>query len=449
MNLTHQQEVMRDFLLEASDELIKTPRVKSFVRRTYTELPINPKFYTAPCSGSGKNHPPENNAPGGIPVHSIKAGHAASRIAHYLNTNDIIRDCAVAAALVHDIHKNGHPEWGARTSYQHPITAAECLEELADEHGLSKPERTMIVDSVKYHMRQWGPNPERATKPVLLKPSAQGQSNPRAAELIVQTSDYLSSRKRVSTHPKGRLENWPDKGFDEMSGDLVSTIDDLITNEGLNKEAKRDASFLNRAYKNVWEKEVEFWSDHEVNNHWAGTSAPPEIKGRGGLTRLAVKNAFLADELARLFGHKTLHCPRTGERLEAYECPECGEPAEERTTVFGQQAIHTAINRAYTPKKSKAPWGFGEFRPMDARYEDALLKPRDEGCEEAWSEYHDHYYEERGEGMLVQHASTNAKMKYLMSELATLASKNFSFYPGATTTGYPGEVFKIRKQALK
>ena len=174
---------MKELLYKTLKE-ISDPEVKGFVCTALDHAPE--QFWTDPCSGSGKYHPPEDQGLGGIVRHLVKGAVIASELCRYYNLTVQDRDIVVAATILHDIKKNGEP-WGSKTTIDHGLTAYNWLGQFA----LKNPDKDEIRDCVRYHMGQWAePEVERARA---LKPTLN--------ESIVQLTDYFTSRKYASFLP--------------------------------------------------------------------------------------------------------------------------------------------------------------------------------------------------------------------------------------------------------
>jgi len=180
------------------------------------------EFWTAPCSSSGKHHPPEDNGIGGLVRHLIKASAVTEQFARRENFTSYELDMARTATLLHDIKKNGM-EWGNETLYTHGILGAEYLQriELKDEYA-----KKIILDAVRYHMSPWNttlPNDKffllGETKDVLkqmkrranifsaeevqteLQEKLRGSRYHHIIEKCVQEADYWASRESMSFFP--------------------------------------------------------------------------------------------------------------------------------------------------------------------------------------------------------------------------------------------------------
>jgi len=192
-------------------ELIKSEKIRRFVKRALDAAPK--QFWTAPCSSSGKYHPPENQVEGGIIVHSRKAIQVAIELFRFFEIQDqLVKDKIIAACILHDIQKCGIP-WGEKTDYEHGPIAARWMVPLAALESEPQKEDIIHVDVdlmdilelVRDHMGIWNkPKPTPALKKVhFISPNKTKEDgylvNEKAIwHLIVQLADYWASRKWCS-----------------------------------------------------------------------------------------------------------------------------------------------------------------------------------------------------------------------------------------------------------
>ena len=101
---------------------IDDSKVKNFVDIALQK--VDPKFWTAPSSFSGKYHPQENNGEGGLARHTHKVLVIAAHLCKIFRINDWRRDCILAAAILHDTYKCGDV-WGGYTDVRHAWIAFE------------------------------------------------------------------------------------------------------------------------------------------------------------------------------------------------------------------------------------------------------------------------------------------------------------------------------------
>ena len=182
--------------LDLQIQKIQDSEIQSFVRQALDNTPR--EFWTAQSSPSGKHHPPEDQGEGGIVRHVIKCVYISDELSSFFSLSDTKRDVVVASSILHDIKKNGEP-WGEKTDHCHGRIAYEWL----DRFELRQPEKDEIRDCIRYHMAKW------------VKPDGELERalNPTTAELVVQLSDYFSSRECASFLPgvnvgKEDIENY-------------------------------------------------------------------------------------------------------------------------------------------------------------------------------------------------------------------------------------------------
>jgi len=180
-------------------EMIKTEKIRKFVKKVLAKAPK--EFWTAPCSGSGKYHPPENQVEGGIIVHTRKVVQVALSLFRFFEIkNQLAKDKIIAACILHDIKKYGEP-WGERTDYEHGLIAYRWLIQFAAlESDPSKedlvhvvPDIIDILELIRDHMGIWSkPEPTPALK------VGQKVTEKSIWHRIVQLADYWAARNWCS-----------------------------------------------------------------------------------------------------------------------------------------------------------------------------------------------------------------------------------------------------------
>ncbi len=165
-------------------EKIHDTDIKKFTKLALDNAP--PEFWIAPCSSSGKHHPPEDNGEGGILRHKIKGAYVVPELARFYDISELDADIVGSGWLLHDIRKNGIL-WGNKTHSAHGLIAYVWLQQFP----LKQPEKEAICNCVRYHMGRWSQPAEEAER--ALKPTTN--------ELIVQLTDYVCSRECASFLP--------------------------------------------------------------------------------------------------------------------------------------------------------------------------------------------------------------------------------------------------------
>lgn len=146
-------------------------------------------FFEIPAASTGKYHPSYAQGEGGLLRHTK----AAVRIGYELLSNPIIgekytsneKDLMLIALLLHDGLKLGK-EHNKYTKFDHPILAAEFIEENMDILHFTDEEIEFIGDCIKTHMGPWVTDYDG--NEVLEKPHTKYQN-------FVHMCDYLASRK--------------------------------------------------------------------------------------------------------------------------------------------------------------------------------------------------------------------------------------------------------------
>ena len=127
---------------------------------------------TEPASSTGKYHPDFAHGIGGLVRHTKAVVLIASELC---NTRCFDKDCIIAAALLHDMHKYNGPSM--YTCHEHPFLMAQ------DAARGNLP--AAVVCAIESHMGQWNAN--RRSTIVLPLPSDEFQ-------WLVHYADYLASR---------------------------------------------------------------------------------------------------------------------------------------------------------------------------------------------------------------------------------------------------------------
>ncbi len=146
-------------------------------------------FFEIPAASTGKYHPSYAQGNGGLLRHTK----AAVRIGYELLSDPSIgdkytsdeKDLMLMALLLHDGLKLGK-ERAKYTKFDHPILAAEFIEEHMDEISLTDSEIEFVGDCIKTHMGPW--TTDYDGNEVLEKPHTKYQN-------FVHMCDYLASRK--------------------------------------------------------------------------------------------------------------------------------------------------------------------------------------------------------------------------------------------------------------
>ena len=165
----------------------------------------DPEFWKAPCSSSGKYHPYEDQGEGGLIRHLKKGAAVVAEYARRARFSEYETDLALAAAVLHDIKKDGEP-WSGKTDYTHGIIGARWLKQFEMDDLTGKQ---VILDAVRYHMAPWcyavPPFEERAYTKIEMTANLEEVTralvSPGKIELAVREGDYWGSRKSMSFLP--------------------------------------------------------------------------------------------------------------------------------------------------------------------------------------------------------------------------------------------------------
>lgn len=168
-------------------EFINNERIKKSAE-TLIEL-IPDYFFKVPASSTGKYHPSFSNGDGGLLRHTKVATRIGKEILSLEYTNNLFtedeKDLLITGIMLHDTQKLGNPE-ERYTRFDHPLLAADFIEQNKDKTELTKEEISLIKRVISSHMGQW--NKSYYSKIELPKPSDK-------YEFFVHMFDYLSSKK--------------------------------------------------------------------------------------------------------------------------------------------------------------------------------------------------------------------------------------------------------------
>lgn len=166
---------------------IKNPNFKEDLKFLIENLPDY--FFEIAASSTGKYHPSYALGEGGLLRHTK----AAVRIGYELLSDPVIgdkytndeKDLMLMSLLLHDGLKLGK-EQNRYTKFDHPILAAQFVEEYMDEISLSDEQIEFVGDCIKTHMGPW--TTDYNGNEILEKPHTKYQN-------FVHMCDYLASRK--------------------------------------------------------------------------------------------------------------------------------------------------------------------------------------------------------------------------------------------------------------
>jgi 23S rRNA maturation-related 3'-5' exoribonuclease YhaM len=173
--------------------LISSPKINKFIKKALKAAPK--EFWTAPASSGGKYHPQENRtSPGGLIIHTRKMVQIAIDLLRFFDSqNSLTRDIVIAAIILHDSKKSGHP-WGRHTRRDHAHIGADwILRDVCTATERADPDILEISRLVRAHMGIW--NYPEPTPAIVIGKYLDRRS---LMSLIVQLADYWSSRKWCS-----------------------------------------------------------------------------------------------------------------------------------------------------------------------------------------------------------------------------------------------------------
>lgn len=190
-------------LIQSEIEKIVSEDIKEFTYQAFGE--VDPKFWVAPASSSGKYHPAEDNGEGGLVRHVYKGCAVIEQTAKRERFSQREVDIARSAFLLHDTCKDGVVWSSGRTDYTHGLIAAKWLEKFDLQDQTAKEQ---ILNAVRYHMAPWcyavSPFEDRqyTQQEMLSNLNEMARAMyPTRAEQAVRDADYWSSRESMSFFP--------------------------------------------------------------------------------------------------------------------------------------------------------------------------------------------------------------------------------------------------------
>ena len=181
-------------------EYIKNERIRKSAEILIDLVPDY--FFTVPASSTGKYHPSFSQGEGGLLRHTKVATIIGKEVLSLEYTNNLYtedeKDILLLGIMLHDTQKLGNPE-GKYTRFDHPLLAAEFIEQNKDKTELKEEEIKLLKRVISSHMGQW--NKSNYSSVELPKPSDK-------YEFFVHMCDYLSSKKflEVSFDEKNKIK---------------------------------------------------------------------------------------------------------------------------------------------------------------------------------------------------------------------------------------------------
>lgn len=159
--------------------------IREFTRLCIAQSP-DYFFVDCPASSSGKYHPVDELGADGTIIHTKKVFTVAYELSRGLGCENS-RDAILAAAIIHDLLKQGKYRSG-HTTKNHPDLAAKLVEEVHEATQIISDEAFKIIrDSVGYHYGPWS-----------VEPWKKSLNDYTPEELCVYISDYVASKRFVS-----------------------------------------------------------------------------------------------------------------------------------------------------------------------------------------------------------------------------------------------------------
>lgn len=187
MTLTIEEKVGR-FAPEL--RLIFDKKVREFTRLCVSQAP-DYFFIDCPSSTTGKFHPLDELTADGVIIHTKKVFTMAYEMVKAMDCEQH-RDLVCAAAIIHDLRKQGLKQTGFTDMKRHCDFAADLVTEVQEATQLLTVEQyTIIRNCVGYHLGPWSNEPWK--KPM---------SEYTAEELTLFLSDFTVSKRFVGVDYK-------------------------------------------------------------------------------------------------------------------------------------------------------------------------------------------------------------------------------------------------------
>jgi HD superfamily phosphohydrolase YqeK len=162
-------------------KLIVNPDIRNFVKACLEKAPEY--FWSIPSSSTGKHHPVDDNVVGGLIIHTKKVTKLADDLCRNYNIISDERDCVIAAAIMHDLTKNGFPNDCGHTVNGHGSLWINIAIQVVEPNVIHGVEYIKIIGRlISCHMGRW-------EIPYI--------NNGDVLSNILQVSDYIASRKYV------------------------------------------------------------------------------------------------------------------------------------------------------------------------------------------------------------------------------------------------------------
>lgn len=170
---------------------IQTEDIRNFAVSVLDILPEY--FFSVPSSSSGKYHPEDEIAEGGLVLHTLKVKKVLDElfITEVEEFTDREKDLLRVAALFHDGWKSGDQdeyEENQHTSFYHPILGSIKIQLKSVLEGFDYDDANYIADAISTHMGKW--NTSKRDTGELPTPKTK-------AEKFLHLADYIASRKNI------------------------------------------------------------------------------------------------------------------------------------------------------------------------------------------------------------------------------------------------------------
>ena len=189
MSITAEEKIAT---FEQELKVIFDRKVKEFVRLCLTQAP-DYIFENCPSSTSGKFHPIDELSTDGLIIHTKKVFTLAYEMIKGVDCENS-RDLVLAAAIIHDLRKQGPDKPSGHTNNDHPAQAAKLVDEVQEATQILTEEQHKILrNCVGYHYGPWSEDPWKKPMEAYTR-----------EELALYISDFVTSKRFITTDYRRR-----------------------------------------------------------------------------------------------------------------------------------------------------------------------------------------------------------------------------------------------------
>lgn len=173
----------KSVFFEKEINLIQDERLKETLQ-SYLDERVPEYFWKIGASSSGNFHPCFSQGEGGL-VRHVKAvvmfAEELLRMVPYSEMNEELKDCTIAACIIHDCAKYGMEEFDRNQFSEHAPNGAKMFADWCAKTGYEVS--SYLIDAVRTHMGQWAERKEDVPVTVVDK--------------CVHMADYMASRSFI------------------------------------------------------------------------------------------------------------------------------------------------------------------------------------------------------------------------------------------------------------